>query len=141
MWFSISHVNILNYLKVNKRTNVTGSIVKSMSTVREVLPFTVRFRCMVRKFSRRKVHSSLFCFSLLVLHEEKGHVAHKESKKQGGKSSREFRTYKTFSGRKRLLAICSFQVDLKFQLQLWNCDSLKTQSLAALCATERKEDR
>ena len=87
--------------------------MKGMSTFREFFTFTVRFRCMVRTFSKRKVHSSLFCFSLLVLHEEKGHVTHKESKKQGGKSSRKFRTYRTFSGRKRLLAICSFQVNLK----------------------------
>lgn len=99
-----------------------------MSTFREFLTFTVRLRCMVRTFSKRKVHSSLFCFSLLVLHEEKGHVTHKESKKQGGKSSRKLRTYRTFSRRKRLLAICSFQVDLKLQLQRRNCNSLKTPS-------------
>lgn len=38
-------------------------------------------------FEEKNVYSSLFCFSLLGLHEEKGHVTHKESKKQGGKSS------------------------------------------------------
>lgn len=46
-----------------------------------------------------------FVSHYLFFHQEKGHVTHKESKKQGGKSSRKLRTYRTFSGRKRLLAI------------------------------------
>lgn len=79
------------------------------------------FRCTAITVSKRNVYSPLFCFPLLGLHEEKGHVTHKESKKQGGKSSRKVSdNVHNLQWKKASSRLTLIPRELEVWLELWN---------------------